>query len=258
MDKLTDRAHWDGTYTTRKRQRPLQLTGVGSYCNRLILAKLLETGLEGKRILEIGAGDSAWLPYLAKTLPSSQCVGLDYSESGCALLSERARTEGASVEVMHGDMFAESSPLHRTFDVVLSFGVVEHFSDLGRVLSAKSRYAKPDGTVFTLIPNMAGLLGTLTRRWNPKIYARHNPHDLRTFALGHQRAGLNVISSGYLGSNNFGVLSGCFPERQGIAWNIQRTLFAISLAVWSLEGVAGTFPSTKVFAPYLYAVSRLL
>ena len=257
MEKLTQQSYWDETYRTRKRQPPLRLGGVGSYCNRLILEKLLEIGLAGKRVLEIGAGDSAWLPYLAKRYPSSRCVGMDYAEVGCILLSERARDEGAAVEVVRGDMFSENSPLHRSFDLVLSFGLVEHFGDLGRVLCAKSRFVKPGGSVFTLIPNMAGILGFLTRAWNPGVYAQHNPHDLQSFLLGHQQAGLAVVSSGYLGSNNFGLLSSCFPQRRGIAFNTHRALYALSLAVWWIEGRSGKLPSSQLFSPYLYAICRL-
>jgi 2-polyprenyl-3-methyl-5-hydroxy-6-metoxy-1,4-benzoquinol methylase len=258
MDELTGKKHWDDTYEIRKRQLALQLSGVSGYCNRLVLEKLLETGMEGKRILEIGAGDSAWLPYLAKKFPTSQFAGLDYSERGCLLLTERARAEGVTVQVANEDMLAESSSLHRSFDIVLSFGVVEHFSDLGRALSAKSRYAMRGGILFTLIPNMAGVLGTLTQAWNREIYLLHNPLNLTSFANGHSQAGLDVLASGYLGSSNFGVLSSCFPGRQGFTWQLYRLLVGASMAVWSVESQLGNLPSSRWLSPYIYAIARVV
>lgn len=186
MEKLTDKTYWEGTYSHRKSQPSLNVDGFVNYPNRLILSKLLETNMKNKRILEIGAGDSAWLPYLAKQFPSSQFVGVDYTESGCTLLSERAHRAGANVEVIHEDMFVESSQLHGTFDIAISFGVVEHFDDLGHVLAAKKRYLKHGGVMFTLIPNMAGVLGTLVRIWNCEVYDKHNPHDWVSFIRGHQ------------------------------------------------------------------------
>jgi len=256
MRRLTHKVHWDSTYGARRQRSPLQLAGVRSHMNRLILEKLVEVGLEGRRILEVGAGDSMWLPFIAKNFPSSQCVGLDYSETGCALLAERAREEGVKIDVVNEDLFANNSRLHRSFDVVLSFGVVEHFDDLGLALLTKSRYAKSGGMVFTLIPNMAGILGTLTRIWNRKIYDQHNPHNWASFERGHQQAHLNVVTGGYLGSNSFGVLSSCFPEHKGISWHLYRVLVAISLATWSLEHKVGTLPCSATFSPYMYAVSR--
>ena len=256
MEKLTDKPYWEGTYSRRKIQTSLRTEGFRSYLNRLILSKLFEAGMENKRILEIGAGDSMWPPYLAKKFPSSQFVGIDYSEGGCALLSERARREGLDIEVVYEDMFVENSRLHGTFDVIFSFGVVEHFDNLGHVLSAKKRYLKNDGVMFTMIPNMAGVLGTLARTWNRAVYDKHNPHDWFSFLLGHQQAGLEVVSGGYLGSNNFGVLAGCFPDQRGLLWQINRALIAASLAIWSVEDKVGSLPCSKTFSPYIYAISR--
>jgi SAM-dependent methyltransferase len=256
MEKLTDKTYWDGAYSRRKSQPRLQIDGFRNYSNRSILSKLLETDMENKRILEIGAGDSVWLPYLAKGFPSSQFVGVDYSESGCALLSERTRMVNDNVEVVHEDMFVENSRLHDSFDIVISFGVVEHFDDLGFVLAAKKRYLKSGGVMFTLIPNLAGILGRLVRIWNREVYDKHNPHDRCSFLRGHKQAGLNVISSGYLGSSNFGVLSSCFPERRGLSWQISRGLVATSLASWWFEDKIGNLPSSKSFSPYIYAISR--
>lgn len=256
MEKLTDRTYWEGTYSRRKSQPSLHIEGFRNYINRLILNKILETDMENKRILEIGAGDSIWLPYLANKFPSSQFVGVDYSEGGCALLSERARREGLDIEVVYEDMFVENSRLHGAFDVVFSFGVVEHFDSLGHVLSAKKRYLKHDGVMFTIIPNMAGVLGTLTRAWNRAVYDKHNPHDWFSFLQGHQQAGLDVVSGGYLGSTNFGVLSGCFPDRRGLPWQMSRALVAASLAIWLVENKVGNLPCSKTFSPYIYAISR--
>lgn len=258
MDRLTDKQYWDGTYLNHKVQEPLSIVGIRKYCNRLILCKLQEIEFAGKHILELGAGDSQWLPHLAKTFPAARCVGVDYSETGCALLRRRAAMERLDIEVIKQDMFVEYSALHSSFDVVISFGVVEHFGDLSQVLSAQKRYLKPGGIIFAEIPNMAGLMGALAQRWNREVYKRHNPHDLSSFLVGHERAGLEVLSSGYLGSTNFGVLSACFPadSSHGISQYFSRMLTASSYVSWAIESLIGHFPASKIFSPYIYAISR--
>ncbi len=256
MKKLTDKPYWDSTYGRRKRQPSLKVDGFMNYSSRLILDALLRADMQNKRILEVGAGDSVWLPYLAKRFPTSQFVGVDYSEGGCALLAERASEEGVDIEIVHEDIFVENSRLHGSFDVAISFGVVEHFDVLGQVLAAKKRYLKHGGYMFTIIPNMAGVLGALTRRWNREVYDKHNPHAWDSFLQGHQQAGLEVITGGYLGSTNFGVLSSCFPERSGLSWQFSRVLVAVSLAMWWVEDKVGNLPSSKTFSPYIYALSR--
>lgn len=257
MEKLTDKTYWEGTYNQRRRQPSLNVDGFMNYSNRLILNKLLETNLDNKRVIEIGAGDSIWLPYLAKKFPSSRFGGMDYTESGCTLLAERARRENANIQIFQEDMFAENSHLHNTFDVAISFGVVEHFDSLEHTLKAKSKYLSNGGVMFTLIPNMAGVLGKLTHRWNREVHEKHNPHDWPSFLLGHQKAGLEVLSGGYLGSTNFGVLSSCFPSRHGLSWQVSRALVATSLTTWWIENKLGNLPSSKTFSPYIYAISRV-
>ena len=256
MKNLTEKKYWGNQYAMRNRQLPLNVSGFRNYIKLLILNKLLETNIENKRGLEIGAGDSAWLPYLAKNFPSAQFVGLDYTEKGCDLLSERAHLSGVNIDVVYEDMYIESSKIHGTFDVVFSYGVVEHFDNLSHALSAKKRYLNHDGVMFTIIPNLAGVLGLLVRIWNNEVYKKHVPHDLDSFLIGHQQAGLDVVACGYLGSSNFGVLTGCFPERRGLAWQISRALAVISVLIWSVEKRIGNIPSTELFSPYIYAISR--
>ncbi len=255
MKKLTSEEYWDGTYTQRDVKSNLNVDGFSNSCNRLILNKILETDLPNKRILEIGAGDSMWLPYLAAIFSSGQFVGLDYSDRGCGLLRERTRDLG-NVAVVREDMFRCSPELHESFDVVISFGVVEHFEKLDYVLAAKRRFLKPGGLMFTLIPNLAGALGFLASRWNRDVYDKHNPHDWPSFSEGHRLAGLEVISGGYLCSTHFGVLSACFPDQKGLAWQLSRVMVRLSLGAWWIEEKVGQLPTSRAFSPYIYAISQ--
>jgi 2-polyprenyl-3-methyl-5-hydroxy-6-metoxy-1,4-benzoquinol methylase len=256
MEKLTDKAYWDGTYRSRKPSSARGFDSFLNYSNRMILGKLRQIELANKQVLEIGAGDSLWLPYLAKAYPASRFTGVDYSERGCALLHDRTVEEGVDVRVVHQDMFAPQSDLHGQFDVVYSLGVVEHFDDLARVLETQRRYLKPGGVMFTLIPNMSGLLGTLTRAWNRAVYDKHNPHDRERFLQGHRDAGLHVQAGGYLGSCDFGVLASCFPQRKGLAWQCNRALIAGSVLGWWLEDRLGMAPTGRLLSPYIYAICR--
>ena len=181
---------------------------------------------------------------------------MDYSAQGCDLLAERAKRDDIRVQVIHEDMFSETSQWHGHFDVVYSFGVVEHFADLSRGLAAMRRYLSPGGTMVTFIPNMAGVLGALTRRWNRAVYEKHVPHDWPSFKSGHHKAGLTLESGGYLGSVNFGTISSCFTEKSGLAWHTYVFLTRLSKAIWLFESTICSLPATKTFSPYIYAVSR--
>lgn len=121
---------------------------------------------------------------------------------------------------------------------------------------AKRNYLNEHGLMFTLIPNMAGSIGFFTRLFNRGVYEMHNPHDLVSFLEGHRKAGMAVLYGGYLGSNNYGVLSSCFNERRGLSWHAYVLLTRLSKAVGYLECKLGDFPVSKSFSPYIYAISR--
>ncbi|MGQ0593119.1 MAG: SAM-dependent methyltransferase [Gammaproteobacteria bacterium] len=257
MKNLTNVEMWNRGYISRNQFDELALDW-RNHCNRLIAEKLEEIGLNGKRVLEIGAGDSQWLTHFARKYPSSRFGGLDYSMAGCERLSRRVAAAGGkvSVAVYHQDVFAAESALHGKFDLIVSFGVVEHFSDLSHALLAKRNYLNEHGMMFTLIPNMAGSIGFLTRLFNCAVYERHNPHDSMSFLEGHRKAGMTVLSGGYLGSTNFGVLSSCFNERRGLSWHAYVLLTRLSKAIGYVECKLGDFPVSKAFSPYIYAISR--
>lgn len=257
MTNLTDKNDWERGYVSRRNIDDLKLDW-RNLTNRLIVEKIEELKLDNKRILEIGAGDSQWLPYFAKKYCDSRFAGLDYTNAGCERLALRAamlRGTG-TIEIYQQDMFAEHSELHGQFDIVMSFGVVEHFTQLHRALLAKRNYLKEQGLMFTLIPNMAGSIGYLAKCFNPNVYEMHNPHAWDSFLDGHHKAGLAVMSGGYLGSTNFGTLSGCFRRPGGLSWHAYVFLTRLSKVIGLVESKLGFLPSNKMFSPYIYAVSR--
>lgn len=254
--RLTDGGYWDAGYDGGH-TAPLAPADFRHLNDRRLIEQLVALSLEGKHILEIGAGNSAILTHLARRYAGrARFTGLDYSPQGCRMLARRAEREGAEVQVEQQDLFQPVPELLGRFDLVFSLGVVEHFTDLAEVLRAKARFLAPTGTMFTLIPNMAGVLGVLTRRYNPRVYALHVPHDMVALATGHRSAGLEVLRCGYLCSTNFGVLSSCFSSSADTGYGMYRALSRVSKVLWWFESRLGDLPHTRVLSPYIYAVSR--
>jgi len=256
---ITKKNYWDSIYSSHKvshQRLALDLDGYKQYLDNQIMDKIIEY-YNGGNILEVGAGDSAWLIRAAKKLKPNYCSGLDYSEDGCRLLYEKSKVNQVDIDVIHCDMFAPPVDMLKRFDFILNFGVVEHFKDLSEVLVAISKLSKPGGLIFTLIPNMSGIIGTLTKLWSKDVYDIHNPHDLHSFVSGHHSANLDVVWSGYVGSTNFGVLSSCFQSSSGINYFIYKQLTRISKVLWLFESRIKPLPTTKVFSPYILVVSRV-
>ena len=254
--KLTTESYWDTTYGSRGKLEPVLVDDYKNHCAKIISSKKLPLIERADSILEVGGGGSAWLAYLAGRFPDKQFYSLDFSDKGNALLRDYATDNNlGNLKVQEGDFFSADLG-NAKFDMVYSHGVVEHFQDLSGVLLAHAQFLSERGKMLAIIPNMAGILGFLTRKMNKEIYDIHVPHDLASFEKGHKEAGLNIIESGYLCSNNFGVLSSCIKKPSGFKYNFYKQLSRITKLVWLFEDKYFELPTSKLFSPYIYVVSE--
>lgn len=76
------------------------------------------------------------------------------------------------VKVIEADIFAYE-PVE-FYDIVCSFGLIEHFSDLELVLSCHFKFMKPNGVLLMTLPNFIGVNGWLQRLFDPENLAIHN------------------------------------------------------------------------------------
>lgn len=257
-ERLTSTEYWDRGYGALALARPVDPRDYRQLGDRRILELLERIGIAGKRVLEIGAGNSGLLTYLARThAGTATFTGLDYSDTGCRLLRDRAAREGAALTVVQADLFAPPPELIGAFDVIYTIGVVEHFADLPAVLKAIARFGAPGAAIVTEIPNMAGLLGDITRRWNRGVYELHVPHDRASLVKGHADAGIRVERAGYLCSQNFNVLSSCFTSPRDRLWRTYLLLSRLTKAIWRLEALVGDLPHTAWLSPYIFVVGRV-
>lgn len=215
---ITTKSYWDAIHNNKDSRgfvfNPDKFKSVKSYSNLIIFEKI-KNFFNGGKILEVGAGSSDWLIKMALDLPHAGCTGLDYSLPGCKSLVEKAKycKLGKDVNVECADMYAPPEYLISSYDFVFTYGVVEHFTDTSGALIALKRYLNKNGVLFTIIPNMSGFCGYLTRKWAPEIYKIHVPLDLDAFKKAHLDANLKILHADYICSSNFSVISSCFPGR---------------------------------------------
>jgi 2-polyprenyl-3-methyl-5-hydroxy-6-metoxy-1,4-benzoquinol methylase len=210
-------------------------------------------------LLEIGCGKSAWLPYFAKQFGFS-VSGLDYSPIGCEMARRILRANGVEAEVVCADCFAPPEHMLGRFDVVTSYGVVEHFEDTTAVIRAMAAFLKPGGMLVTTIPNMVGWIGAIQKVVNKPVYDIHRPIDRAMLAHAHTEAGLDVSECEYFVSTSFGVnnlegLSTTSPT--GFAKKVCLGLLArASMLVWRVEQRFGEWPTSRLASPYIRCIAR--
>jgi 2-polyprenyl-3-methyl-5-hydroxy-6-metoxy-1,4-benzoquinol methylase len=210
----------------------------------------------GKQMLEIGCGNSSYLPYFSRQF-GFEVSGIDYSEIGCNTsrrVLERERVHG---EIYLADFFDPPDFLLGRFDVAVSFGVVEHFPDTAKCIRACSSFVRPGGILITLIPNLAGLNGSLQKLLARSIYDVHVPLTHRDLVSAHEKAGIKVERCDHL-------LTVCFSALNIESWGrtIARKCVAgagvlLSRSVWLAEGVLPFLKPNAWTSPYICCIARV-
>lgn len=213
----------------------------------------------GALLLEVGCAKSAWLPYFSQQF-GFKVFGLDYSETGCRQSQEILSKAGVDGEIVCADFVSPPASMLDKFDVVVTFGVVEHFTDTRACLDALSRFLKPGGLLITNIPNMAGWVGGVEKRVNRPVYDIHVPLDAAALRQAHPQPGLKVLKCQYFLFTNFGVLNLNGLDLHSPAWKLKnillKLLFHSSKFVWWCEGFLGHFPPNRLTSPYINCVAQ--
>jgi 2-polyprenyl-3-methyl-5-hydroxy-6-metoxy-1,4-benzoquinol methylase len=218
-------------------------------------AKWLAGVPPGGKLLELGCGGSVLLPYLRRRF-GLEVAGIDYSQPGCLLAQQICSAQQCAADIICGDVFDPPDRMLSRYDVVVSFGLAEHFNDTAAAIRGFSRYLAPGGTMITTVPNMAGLPGTLQRLFSAEVFERHVALDAVTLAHAHTAAGLTVLAYGYLQAVNFGVVNP--GAKHG---TFRRAAFAglraLTAVVWAAEQLIGSFPTNRLTSPYAYCVATI-
>ena len=208
----------------------------------------------GARLIEFGCAQSVWLAYFAREFGFA-ITGIDYSERGCEKARAILRRDGVAGEIVHAD-FMTPPPGHLgAFDVGVSFGVAEHFEDTAECLAAFRRFLKPGGLLVTLVPNLAGLLGSTQRLMDREIYDIHVVLDREALADAHRCAGLEPIDARYMVCSNFGVLTLASPGSSAKR-ALRLSLMGVSAALWLVDRYVTVLPETRMLSPYVICVAR--
>jgi len=231
----------------------------GSIRNRLNVAfhelfkELLSKNKAGDRLLEIGCAQSRWLPYFSKEF-GFEVAGIDYSELGCEQARKLLKDAGVASNVVHTDFFSPPANLTQSFDVVISFGVVEHYHNTAKCLEALAVFAKPGGCIITIIPNMKGFPGLLQKHVGREIYDLHVPLASNDLAEANVQAGLLLRRCDYFLGLNLEVLILTRWRNRFLTFFWRKGLRLISLTYWFFDKNGLRFPPNAWTSPYVVSV----
>jgi 2-polyprenyl-3-methyl-5-hydroxy-6-metoxy-1,4-benzoquinol methylase len=259
MDKA-GKAYWDGVWKDSSLPPAIdpRKPGLNNYVTRQYheyFARTFNSPAHCKKtLLEIGCARSTWLPYFGNEL-QFKVHGIDYSPLGAEHASQILRRERVNGNITCANVFDPPPSLLGTFDVVVSFGVVEHFENTSACIGAFSNFVRPGGLLFTSIPNMTGLIGMLQKALDKDVYDIHVPLNLKSLAEAHETSGLEVLDCRYFMCANFNVIN--IQKYKGTFLHsvATRVLSWTSKAFWSANEILPIKPN-RIFSPNVLCLAR--
>jgi len=170
----------------------------------LTLTKVMRRLLKGvslpgePRILELGAGTGFVTKWLLNQYPG-RAVLVDNNQASYEYYAAQPLNDYPNIEYLRQDIFALDLP--RAFDIVCSFGLLEHFKDKKDILRAHTRFLKPGGYIIILVP-LDSILNRVYWEAHPELNLGYRELlTEREFQAALTEQGLSVVrtveSSGY-------------------------------------------------------------
>ena len=220
MQRLSKKEYWDSLYLRQgfggqAKQKRFKFLRTSLYCERILWGNLYQKYLpktkNGLKILEVGSAPGGNLIKFHKTFAYLP-YGVEYSEKGV----ERNRMKFISHHldpnnVIHSDFFSdEFQKKHQEeFDIVMSRGFVEHFSDAKEVIKKHLNLLIPGGILIIIIPNFRGINYFLQSFFNKEIISMHNLDimEKQKFLKLFDNEYLKTLYCNYFGTFNFGLFN---------------------------------------------------
>lgn len=153
-----------------------------------------------REAFEIGCAPGKWLAFMAKEF-GLKPNGVEYSKSGMEATMKNFHLMGLnSGKIQTGDFF-QIKP-DRQFELVMSFGFIEHFTDVDSVVELHLKWLKPGGTLILGVPNFNGIYKIIQKILNNEILEKHNLDIMNLSYFHHLASKFNLQKNfiGYIGS----------------------------------------------------------
>lgn len=202
MEKLSTKEHWENNWNNT--ELPARFNT--DYSNRVISDKIVRClgATRPKKILEIGGCPGRWSDFFFREY-GCQCDIVDYEENGCKATEENYRLLNIKGDVYCQDIFKHTLPLN-SYDLVMSAGLVEHFTEIEPIFTRHLDLAKNGGLLVIGVPNIFDSKSynrVLKMYGKEAIHRRVSREELAKAATQH---GLEILYCDYLGVIGFGLM----------------------------------------------------
>jgi 2-polyprenyl-3-methyl-5-hydroxy-6-metoxy-1,4-benzoquinol methylase len=242
--RLTSQDYWEKHW-----QQYTELDDLGGGCELFDdVAPFLPPG-EGKTFFEVGCAPGRILADFCGRLGFT-AHGLDFA-SDPEVIERNLGKAGIKVGKVHRADFFSWQPEER-YDVVASFGFIEHFDDAARVVDRHFEIVKPGGMVVIGMPNFGGAQRALHWLFDRKNLLRHNTRimNLPFLEEAARRNRAEIVQARYTGGHfSFWLDEEAPLIARKVVWKVVPPLRGVANRVVPGE-------SNPWFSPFLFAIYR--
>ncbi len=138
---------------------------------------------------------------------------MGYKISGVDLHQENSKSLKQHLENQYkvGGFYSEDIfdfKFKKKYDLVCSFGLIEHFKDFLDVIEIHNKIVQNEGTIFITTPNYRGFFQKIIYKYfYPKDYSIHNIDSMRpdVWEVFLRNKGYEIIFCGYCGGMKYWV-----------------------------------------------------
>jgi len=241
LENLTDRNFWKAFWESKK---DLIFPIKPDYYFGNIMGKLIaDKGL--KTAIELGGFPGYYATYLKKYQHLDTTL-FDYyiDEPIINRLLDANGLKPGDIHIIESDLFTYQP--EKQYDLVTSFGLIEHFNDTKDILSHHLPFLKPGGVLFVTLPNFKGVNGWIQRKFDRSNYDKHfiESMNLELLKRACRDLGLSEVEAFYHGK--FSVWLENRSEQGGLVKGLVKAIWLAGKIITKIVPV-----ETKVFSPYI-------
>jgi SAM-dependent methyltransferase len=248
---LTDVGFWQSVWE-REVGKGVPVVQEDAHFDRVLSRHLPKGNLDA---IEIGFYPGSYMVYLSRRF-GYRVSGLDFMPD-VERMRKPLEAAGARVgELLQADFMKLETD--KTFDVVASFGFVEHFENLDAVMSRHAKLVRPGGYLVVQVPHFKGIHYWLRKTFEPDLLAAHNLGAMspRWYRAWYESHGFEPLYCDYFRTFDFWFSSSAHvleerfaPRHRLVAWTTR--LARIGLRTLHLEHVPNRW-----FSPFVVTIAK--
>jgi SAM-dependent methyltransferase len=262
---LSEKGFWERQFTYRSSAfyflfRTVVFTLNFPYNELFRIIRKTVGGLRDKTMMEIGCAPGFTLVDFQRRfgiIPS----GIEYTKSGFTLTRKLFRRRGIPAEsVVQEDIFSDSflESNRSRFDIVASFGLIEHYDDPRKLIRRHVDLLKASGLLILMIPNLRKMNGAIQNFFDPKVLSLHNVKimDRHSFKELVPEEAVETLFCDYYGAINLGLYNTDSPFKTVALMVFHLVQLLCINPLFFLLGALGVRRNGDFCSPYLLFIGR--